>query len=128
MQESVIEVDVELGDFGLGEASTAVAGRCRSQCRRRAVTVEMVDLLTEATLNALTSDPDSGWLYRCREPDAHLVASAAALLREHRAAGQYSGTLCKRTVLRGLRRVWRLCSHLPSARVLPGPACLGAVS
>ena len=123
-----ITAEAELGDFGLGEASTVSASRCPSRCRRRSVTVEMVDLLTEATLNAVAADPHNGWLYRCRHPDEQLVLSARDLLRDQRKAGSYSGTLCKRTIRRGLRRVWRLCNHLPSARVLPGAACLGAVS
>jgi hypothetical protein len=112
-------------DFGLGEASTVLASGCQSRCRRRAVTVEMVDLLTEATLAAEETDPHSGWLYRCRQPDDRLVLAARDLLRDQRRAGGYGGTLCQRTIRRGLTRVWRLCDHLPAARVQLGPACLG---
>lgn len=100
----------------------------RSGRRRRAVSTELVDQLVAGVLAAVETAPDGGWLYRCRQPDPGLVLRAVDNLRAARKHGTYQGTLCRRTVGRALRRVWRLCSHLPEAQLRPAPSVLGRVA
>lgn len=107
----------ELGDFGLGEGSTEVIGY---RGRRRAVTMDMVDLLVREVYAPVDSDGDPRWIAACEDPCESFVLQIRQRLRNLRQRKEYSGTLCKRTIRRGLKRVWRLCGHqLPSLAADP---------